>query len=523
MAPLLDDGRLNGSTNGGQSAAYKPRFLIIGAGSRGHAYAAAVLRSGLATVAAIAEPVAFKRQEFASTYIRPASKSSYQPEQEFNDWQSFLSYEQTRRKGASAGNPRTASGVDGVFVCVKDELHHAVVTGLAPLGLHIMCEKPLATTLSDCLSIQRTLASHPQRIFAIGHVLRYSPHNMLLRHLLLEKTVIGDVLSMEHTEPVGWWHYSHSYVRGNWRKESTTAPSLLTKSCHDIDFIMWMLCSPVENHKNDHLPSRISSTGSLNQFKRQRKPKEAGETTNCMICPLVEDCMYSAKRIYYDRHLAKGIATWPVDIVYPELPSILSRQGPEAAQQALFKTLSEDYDAKTTPVSDIEGRNWYGRCVWESDNDVCDDQVVTITWPDDPVSGTGGKTAVFHMIAQTLAQCERRGRIYGTVGEITYDSKSITVHDFQTGETEVHHPEVPVNSHHGGGDEGLTQCFVKAVVAVEGEKMAVEQAQRRFLGVTVEEAVRSHGVVFAAEKARTEGSVIDWEEWWGAQVSKGRF
>jgi len=301
MAPLLDDGRLNGSTNGGQSAAYKPRFLIIGAGSRGHAYAAAVLRSGLATVAAIAEPVAFKRREFASTYIRPASKSSYQPEQEFNDWQSFLSYERTRRKGASAGNPRIASGVDGVFVCVKDELHHAVVTGLAPLGLHIMCEKPLATTLSDCLSIQRTLASHPQRIFAIGHVLRYSPHNMLLRHLLLEKKVIGDLLSMEHTEPVGWWHYSHSYVRGNWRKESTTAPSLLTKSCHDIDFIMWMLCSPVENHKNDHLPSRISSTGSLNQFKRQRKPKEAGETTNCMICPLVEDCMYSAKRIYYDR------------------------------------------------------------------------------------------------------------------------------------------------------------------------------------------------------------------------------
>ena len=50
-------------------------------------------------------------------------------------------------------------------------------------------------------------------VFGICHVLRYSPHNMLLRELLLEKEVVGDVLSIEHVEPVGWWHFSHSYVR----------------------------------------------------------------------------------------------------------------------------------------------------------------------------------------------------------------------------------------------------------------------------------------------------------------------
>jgi hypothetical protein len=35
----------------------------------------------------------------------------------------------------------------------------------------------------------------------------------MLRHLVLDKEVIGDVLSIEHVEPVGWWHFSHSYVR----------------------------------------------------------------------------------------------------------------------------------------------------------------------------------------------------------------------------------------------------------------------------------------------------------------------
>src|SRR6185436_18512620 len=89
--------------------------------------------------------------------------------------------------------------------------------------------KPLATTLNDTLRIWRSLSAsgaagtkgekgEEGRIFGIGHVLRYSPHNMLLRNLVLgdgegEGGVIGDVLSVEHTEPIGWWHFAHSYVR----------------------------------------------------------------------------------------------------------------------------------------------------------------------------------------------------------------------------------------------------------------------------------------------------------------------
>ncbi|KAK0807823.1 hypothetical protein LTR75_006458 [Friedmanniomyces endolithicus] len=346
---------------------YKPRFLIVGAGSRGTAYAAAMVRSDLGMVAAVAEPIPFKRKQLGSFFVWPHADP--QLHQEFDDWKDFVSYEQSRRKDASTGITTTAPGIDGVFVCVKDELHCQVVTALATLSLHIMCEKPLATTLRDCLSIQRTLSQYPQRIFAIGHVLRYSPHNMLLRHLLLERKVVGDILSMEHTEPVGWWHFSHS--------------------CHDIDFILWLLCSPPPDgdQQMPHLPAKISSTGSLKQFRRSRKPAAAGKATNCLSCPLQKDCIYSAPRIYHDRHLAKGITKWPVDIVNPEIPSILSSSGPEAAKAALMASLAEDYDSTSTPVADIESRPWFGRCVWESDNDVCDDQVVTLTWDDDEANG----------------------------------------------------------------------------------------------------------------------------------------
>ncbi|EMC92785.1 hypothetical protein BAUCODRAFT_37702 [Baudoinia panamericana UAMH 10762] len=520
MAPLLDSTL---DAEAGHDARHvttiKPRFLIIGAGSRGTAYAAAILRSNLGTVAAIAEPVDFKRQQFLDKFIW--SRNEAQPGQHFSDWNDFVCFELQRRKHATAGHVGVSTGVDGVFVCVKDDLHAQAVTALAPLGLHIMCEKPLATTLADCLSIQRTLSQYPPRIFAIGHVLRYSPHNMLLRHLLLQQRVIGDVLSMEHTEPVGWWHFSHSYVRGQWRRENISAPSLLTKSCHDIDFILWMLSSPPSDATEmPHLPTNVSSTGSLKQFRRVMKPKTAGSATNCLSCSLSETCMYSAKRIYYDSQLAKGNAKWPVEIVNPQVPHILETRGALAAKAALFATLAEDYDETVLSAPDIESRPWYGRCVWESDNDVCDDQIVTFTWDDALVTGKGAKTATFHMIAQTLAQCERRGRIYGTEGEISYDSKSITVHDFTNDHTEVYNPEVPANSHHGGGDDGLTEMFVRAVTAVDSGKMTVKQAQREFMGCTLEECVRSHAAVFAADEARRERKVVDWHEWWTTNVDQ---
>lgn len=206
-----------------------PRLLIIGAGARGNAYARAVTESTNGIIAAVAEPIAYKREMLWKNYIQ---KSNAPREgQLFTSWEEFYEYECQRRKLAEAGQDARPR-VDGVFVCTLDEMHAEIITGLAPLGLAIMSEKPLATSLEDCLKIYRCLgAARKQSIFAIGHVrryilrgfdvllkvnhqvLRYSPHNVLLRKLLLEEDVIGDVLSMEHTEPVGWWHFAHSYVR----------------------------------------------------------------------------------------------------------------------------------------------------------------------------------------------------------------------------------------------------------------------------------------------------------------------
>jgi hypothetical protein len=127
------------------------------------------------------------------------------------------------------------------------------------------------------------------------------------------------------------------------------------------------------------------------------------------------------------------------------------------------------------------------------------------------------------MVAQTQKQCERRGRVYGTLGELAYDSTTITTHMFGTGETtESTVPPPPPNEveSHGGGDYGLTRAFVRAVEAVEKDGWEVPRAQAEFVGCTLDEAVRSHAVVFAAEEARRNGLVIDWQSWWDRKLAE---
>lgn len=196
-------------------------------------------------------------------------------------------------------------------------------------------------------------------------------------------------------------------------------------------------------------------------------------------------------------------------------------------EQAILAKLEEDY-TNDTPTEVVSSKNWFGRCVYEADNDVCDDQTVTMTWENDPLpkinndnekalAGRGAKTAIFHMVAHTKKICERYSHIYGTDGQIYADSETITVEDFNTGAKKIYKPHM-AGGGHGGGDDGLARQFILAVDAVKNHGAEVSVAQKEHVGCSLEEVIRSHAMVFAAEEARKGKVVLDFPEWWKREV-----
>lgn len=245
--------------------------------------------------------------------------------------------------------------------------------------------------------------------------------------------------------------------------------------------------------------------------------------------------MFSAKKIYLDdslKGLKSGNTGWPVKILVPDIEECIAMDGMAAGEKKILERLAEDWDEKT-PAEERGKKQYYGRCVWEGDNDVNDDQVVQLSWEDDEACGQGAKNATFHMVAMTAKICQRYTHIYGTTGEVYADSETITVTDFTKPiplskqvaknnesaaafETRKFYPQVPEGGH-GGGDAGLARQFVLAVDRVKnGED--VSNVQHEEIGCDAVEVVRSHGLCFAAEEARKEKKFIDFAAWWDGEV-----
>jgi len=408
-------------------------LFVVGAGGRGRVYAEFAHRNpDRAKVVAVAEPDEENRSFFVDRY-------QVSPFRTFQNWEDAVN------------EPRLA---DAVIIATQDKMHAAPAVAFAEKGYAILLEKPMAPTEEECSKIVDAVIKN-QVIFAVCHVLRYTKYTTMLREMITNGE-IGEVVSIQHLEPVGYWHQAHSFVRGNWRNEEESSSMLLAKSCHDLDWIRFIIGEECES---------VSSFGSLYHFRKEQQP--TGATDRCLDCPVESDCAYSAIKIYLTP-VDNGYLEWPINVlsIYPTHESILKalKEGP------------------------------YGRCVYACDNNVVDHQVVNMKF-------RSGKTAVFTMTAFT-EMAHRKTRIFGTKGQIYGDGVDIEIYKFLTGEEEKVSTlslDGSILGGHGGGDNALMDRFITALEH-DDESIILSGAR---------ESLETHKMVFAAEKSRKTKTIVD--------------
>lgn len=414
-----------------ETSATRPVTIVaIGAGNRTNKYLEYARRHPeRLQLAGVVELNEIRRDAVAAKFGLP-------PERCFTDYDTFFE------------NPLPA---DAVLIGTPENMHFEPCMKAIEAGYNVLLEKPIAQTLPECCLIAQA-ARRKGVIVGVCHVLRYHPYFIKIKEIV-DSGELGEIISISHLAAVGLDRTTHGFVRGMWRREEITNPMLISKCCHDIDFLLWL---------TEARCRKLSSFGSLRWFRRENAP--AGSTERCIDCPLESKCPYSAVDLYDTRR------DWVSNFDVP-------------AGSTLDEVIRRE----------LRSGN-YGRCVFHCDNDVVDHQIVSMELENDV-------TISFSMDAFTLGD-QRETRIRLTHGEIDGDERTLRVYKFRGREERIYDfSHILGTPFHAGADLNLIEDFVDTL----------SRREHRFR-TSIGKSVESHRICFEAERSRLTGQTVTLDE-----------
>ena len=408
----------------------KPVSIVaIGAGNRAHKYMEYIgNHPDEARLVGVVELNDIRRNKVADRF-------GLHPSCCFSDYQDFFS---------------SSLQADAVMICTPENMHYEPTMKAIDAGYHVLLEKPIAQTLEECIAIGEA-AKRKGILVSVCHVLRYHPYFMKIKELV-DSGELGHIISINHRTSVGVDRMAHGFVRGIWRKEAHSNPMLMSKCCHDIDFLLWLTKTPCR---------KLTSFGSLRWFKAKNAPE--GSAERCIDCRVESRCPFSAIDLYRVRR------DWIANFDVPSGMTI---------DDVIEKELRE---------------GMYGRCVYQCDNDVVDHQIVSMEMESEVTIG-------FSMDVFTLKD-NRETHISLTEGEIDGDETCLRVRHFRGAEETVYDfSDLAHQPFHAGSDLAIVADFIDAI-----------RAGRQDLTTSIECSIESHRICFEAERSRKEKRTILFE------------
>ena len=175
--------------------------------------------------------------------------------------------------------------LDAISIAVPNYMHAQIAIEALERGLHVMCEKPMATALADAKKMVETAEAQNKRLM-IGMSQRFKPQSLALRGIV-DRGELGSIYYARSTwirrrgVPVIHFSSGGSMGRGQWfvDKEKAGAGALFDIGVHMFDLTWWLMGNPK--------PLSVSASSYRNlwedEFARRGIPYDIDELSSALV------------------------------------------------------------------------------------------------------------------------------------------------------------------------------------------------------------------------------------------------
>jgi predicted dehydrogenase len=154
--------------------------------------------------------------------------------------------------------------IDAVYIATPQNVHGRQVIQAAEAGKHILCEKPMAVSLSEVDAMESAVQKAGVK-FMLGFCMRNNVYNKKARELV-QSGALGKVV-MGRAQLTCWY----PPIPGAWRQDATVSHggSLIDMGTHCLDILEWVLNSPIievtgfQDLMVQKYPTKIEDTSTL--------------------------------------------------------------------------------------------------------------------------------------------------------------------------------------------------------------------------------------------------------------------
>jgi len=123
-----------------------------------------------------------------------------------------------------------------VSVATPDSSHAEISIAAMRAGKHVLCEKPMTTTVQEALELVK-VARQTGMKFMVGQVCRFAP-GFVLGKQIVDSGELGRLFFVESEYA---HNYSHVPGHGGWRKDpQRPRDPFLGGGCHAVDLLRWV-------------------------------------------------------------------------------------------------------------------------------------------------------------------------------------------------------------------------------------------------------------------------------------------